>query len=143
MEQFRANFIVNTGEAFSEDLFVEMRLGCCLMRNAGPTIRCSMIRTDWEKRDKCPENEPTTTLNSFRNIPTKGVVFGMYYQQEFLDRELYSRVVAPNGYDNVMKRNPIEYRKQDKTEYMLVKQGDMLGVRLEQEGEWRRQIQVK
>ena len=78
-EQFRANFIIDTGKAFSEDNFVEMRLASCLMRNAGPTIRCSAVRTDWDKKDKCPENEPTCTLTQFRNIPTKGVVFGMYY----------------------------------------------------------------
>jgi uncharacterized protein YcbX len=48
-EQFRSNIVIDSGKAFSEDLYAEMRIGCCLMRNAGPTARCNAIRTNWNE----------------------------------------------------------------------------------------------
>lgn len=86
VEQFRANFVINTGRPFEEDYFCEMRLESCLMRTPGPSVRCGVIRTDYEKKDMCPEFEPMATLKTFREIPTVGNVFGMYYQMEILDR---------------------------------------------------------
>lgn len=70
VEQFRPNFVVNTGKPFEEDEFCEMRLESCLLRTSGPCIRCNMIRTDYVNKEFCPEHEPSSTLNSFRNLPT-------------------------------------------------------------------------
>lgn len=63
VEQFRPNFVINTGEPFSEDYFNEMRLESCMLRTAGPCVRCNMIRTDYDNKDFCPEHEPSATLN--------------------------------------------------------------------------------
>ena len=79
-EPFRPNLVISTNTPFSEDLFAEMRLGSCLLRNVGPTIRCNAIRTNWDKEKYCAEEEPTKTLTKFRNVPGLGVLFGMYYQ---------------------------------------------------------------
>lgn len=48
-EQFRSNIVIDSGVAFSEDLYSEMRIGCFLLRNAGPTARCNAIRTNWNE----------------------------------------------------------------------------------------------
>lgn len=56
-----------------------MRIGACLLRNAGPTIRCNAIRTNWEKETRVGEEEPNRTLTKFRNVPGLGILFGMYY----------------------------------------------------------------
>ena len=46
-EPIRPSFVINTLLPFSEDFIAEMRLGACLFRNVGPTIRCNAIRTNW------------------------------------------------------------------------------------------------
>ena len=56
-----------------------MRLGTVLLRNAGPTIRCNAIRTNWETKNRVAEEEPNRTLTKFRNVPGLGILFGMYY----------------------------------------------------------------
>jgi len=54
-EQFRPNMVVETGEAYSEDLISEMRLGTCMMRTAGPAIRCNTIRVNYDNQTKFEE----------------------------------------------------------------------------------------
>jgi uncharacterized protein YcbX len=49
-EQFRSNIVIDTKEGFSEDLYAEMRIGSCLLRNVGPTIRCNAIRTNYDNK---------------------------------------------------------------------------------------------
>lgn len=88
-EQFRSNIVIESGEAFSEDLYAEMRIGCFLMRNAGPTVRCNAIRTNWVSQKRVGEEEPYRTLSKFRNLPGLGILFGMYYQQEKMNRQDY------------------------------------------------------
>lgn len=138
-EQFRSNIVVNTKVPFSEDFFAEMRIGTCLLRNVGPTIRCNAIRTDWEKQLHCKENEPSATLSKFRNIPGLGNIFGMYYQQEFMNEEIYNKV-CKEGYptfQQAIKAHPTEFRAFDTTKYTRVREGEMIQVRLIQERSWR------
>ena len=78
-EQFRSNIVIQTEESFSEDLYGEIRIGNCFMRNAGPTARCNAIRTNWDKETRVDEEEPYKTLSKFRNYPGLGMLFGMYY----------------------------------------------------------------
>lgn len=50
VEQFRPNFVIDTGKAYEEDLFCEMRLESCLLRTPGPSVRCGVIRTHFDKK---------------------------------------------------------------------------------------------
>lgn len=93
-EQFRPNFVVNTGTAYSEDNFSEMRIGPCLFRTAGPCIRCNAIRTNWNEKVRVAEEEPNRTLKKFRQVDGLGILFGMYYQQEILTETEYSEVCS-------------------------------------------------
>lgn len=81
--------MIDRGESFSEDKFVEMRIGTCLMRTAGPCIRCNAIRTNWVNKVRVDEEEPNRTLKKFRNVPEMGILFGMYYQQEIMSPQEY------------------------------------------------------
>ena len=88
-EQFRSNIVIDSGLAFSEDLYAEMRIGSFLLRNAGPTARCNAIRTNWDEQKRVGEEEPYRTLSKFRNLPGLGILFGMYYQQERMNQADY------------------------------------------------------
>lgn len=78
-EQFRPNIVVDSAKAFSEDFFAEMRIGCFMIRNVGPTARCNAIRTNWENETRVGDEEPYRTLAKFRTLPGLGILFGMYY----------------------------------------------------------------
>ena len=92
---FRPNFVIDTKEAYSEDQYVEMRLGQCFFRNIGPTFRCNDIRTDFEKKAKIPEHEPNKTLTKYRTVPTLGIAFGMYYVMEIIENSsLYNEILS-------------------------------------------------
>ncbi len=67
-EQFRSNLVIDF-DAFAEDTFIEMRVGTCLMRTAGPCIRCNAIRTNFEAGCRVDEEEPNRTMRKFRNVP--------------------------------------------------------------------------
>jgi len=77
-EQFRSNLVIDY-DAFAEDTFIEMRVGTCLMRTAGPCIRCNAIRTNFEAGCRVDDEEPNRTMRKFRNVPEMGIIFGMYY----------------------------------------------------------------
>jgi len=79
-ECFRPNLVIETGEAYSEDLYAEMRVGTLLLRNVGPTIRCNAVRMNWDKNDRYEDKEPNATLQQYRNVKGLGNLFGMYYQ---------------------------------------------------------------
>lgn len=108
-EQFRSNLVIETGEGFSEDTFIEMRIGSCLMRTAGPCIRCNAIRTNYDTKGRVDEEEPNRTLKKFRNAPDVGIIFGMYYQQEILDAQEYNHICADGyvSYSECVKLNPV------------------------------------
>ena len=91
-EQFRSNIIIETGQAYSEDLFSELRIGSCLFRSAGPCIRCNDIRTNYETKNRLGENEPNATLAKYRNLHEKGVIFGMYFQMEIMTKSEYNQI---------------------------------------------------
>jgi uncharacterized protein YcbX len=76
---FRANILIDTPVAFEEDLYIEMRIGSMLMRCVGPCIRCKAIQLDYNKYLRNPEDEPSSTLGTFRSVKGLGSVFGMYY----------------------------------------------------------------
>lgn len=80
--------MINTGKAFEEDLFSEMRIHHCLLRSVGPCVRCGFVKMDWQNLKK-HDQEPKATLSKFRNIPGLGDIFGMLYQMEILDMEAY------------------------------------------------------
>ena len=86
-EQFRPNVVIEWYESFAEDRWFEFRAGPILIRNAGPCIRCNTIRMNLDNCCRVEENEPYSTLGTFRNIPEMGVIFGMYYQMDVLDTE--------------------------------------------------------
>jgi len=81
-EIFRPNLLVDTGAAYSEDLFTEVRVGTCMLRCAGPSIRCNTIRCNYEEKRKYEETEPNSTLNKYRFMEGYSIIFGMFYQSE-------------------------------------------------------------
>jgi len=84
-EQFRPNLVLDWPEPFAEDRFFEFRVGPILMRNSGPCVRCSTIRMNLDTNVRVEENEPYSTLATFRTVPGLGVLFGMYYQMDVLE----------------------------------------------------------
>jgi uncharacterized protein YcbX len=76
---FRASMIVDTVNPYDEDKFIEMRLGPMLIRSVGPSVRCKATEVNYDKVDRNPEEEPNSTLSSYRMFKGKGVIFGMYY----------------------------------------------------------------
>ena len=137
--------VVDSGKAFSEDKYVELRLGQCLMRNCGPTIRCNTIRLDWDGKNYLPEREPYSTLGTYRNLSNLGVVFGMYYQMEMLQSSaLYQKVLpAEDGYPTIEEAgqaNAFKIRKEDTLPYVTMKKGDHFRVRLNAAMPWMKQV---
>lgn len=141
-EQFRSNIVIDTKEGFSEDLFAEMRIGSCLLRNVGPTIRCNAIRTNYDNKVKVADEEPNRTLTQFRNAEGMGILFGMYYQQDLMTRQDYEYVCTKElgypSYDDCLKDSPISVRKEDNVDYVMVKCTDFLKVRYFEERAWRK-----
>jgi len=72
-----------------------MRAGPMLLRSAGPCIRCKAVECNYDKKIFNAEEEPNSTLYSYRNMAKKGVVFGMYYQMDLLiNAEIYDKAMA-------------------------------------------------
>ena len=68
-DMYRPNIVVDTGEAFSEDHIKEMRAGAALLRFTGPAIRCNQTRVNVDTESFIGENEPYSTLNTYRLVP--------------------------------------------------------------------------
>ena len=133
-EVFRPNILIKTGEAYSEDLLSEMRIGSMLLRMASPCIRCNTPRCCYATCDKFPDNEPSSTMATYRNLkhPTgKGVIFGVLCQQELMPANVYRRVCAPTkgfpSYENVTRANPLS--EMEGWPCMRVRPGDCIMVR--------------
>ena len=144
-ENFRANIVLDTGVAWSEDDFCELRVGSALVRSVGPTARCPVIRVNWDKPGLQAEYEPYSTLSTFRTLPGFGVIFGMYYQVELLsNNRLYSEVLpAKLGYptfSETAKRNSLETREADGEKFVRIHKKDGLLVRVDRETEWKRKL---
>ena len=126
---FRANILIDTPVAFEEDLFIEMRIGSMLMRCVGPCIRCKAIQLDYNKYLRNPEDEPSSTLGTFRHVKGLGSVFGMYYQMELQNHGIYNQVLSKSlnyePYDVACKEHPISEDK-IKNRYVTLKVGDCI-----------------
>jgi len=110
--------VIEWPESFAEDRWFELRAGPILMRNSGPCIRCNTIRLNLDKCCMVEENEPYSTLSTFRNIPELGILFGMYYQMDVLETEtLYQQNLPKSlGYpdmETALRFNPMKKREGD------------------------------
>ena len=139
--------IVDTKEPLSEDLWAEMRVGNVLFRNSSPAIRCNTIRTDWENPEgnKVPDQEPYSTLSTYRTVKNFGMVLGMYYQMALLDnKELYEAILPDSmgypSFESSLANNKMTKRSGDLMHYVQIKKTDVFKIRLIEERQWRRNI---
>lgn len=95
MENFRPNIVLKTSEPFIEDTLMEMRVGNLLIRTIGPTWRCTDTMLDRTTRTVLPENEPLSTLNSFRKHPNYGGAFGIYCVMAVVNGEVVYHRLFP------------------------------------------------
>ena len=134
-EQFRPNIVLDTDKEFDEDNYFEMRVGACLMRNCGPTIRCNTIRLNLDKNCRVDNCEPYNTLGTYRTVAGLGILFGMYYQQEILYNSRLFSLVLPKSkgfksFDESDRINPVSIREADGEYYVTVRKKDPVMVRV-------------
>ena len=115
---------MNLDTPFDEDKHKEMRIGPLLFRHVGPTDRCSQIRVNFDKHCFVDENEPYSTLTTYRTHPDYGVVFGNYFQIEHLNEVLYNRILKQDlGYQSFTKNaltNESNLRQEDGEHYVKI-----------------------
>lgn len=76
---FRPNIVIDHGDPYCEDDFVEMRMGACFYRNVGPCRRCKAISINAEKPEYNLDLEPNQELSKYRVHKKHGTFFGVYY----------------------------------------------------------------
>jgi len=76
MKQFRPNLIVSGCEPFAEDSWRHIRIGAVEFELTKPCSRCIFTTVDPITAKKHPEQEPLTTLKSYRQVDTGDVMFG-------------------------------------------------------------------
>lgn len=76
MDQFRANLIVSTTEAFEEDSWKRIRIGEVEFEAVKACERCILTTVDVDKGEFRPSKEPLNTLSQFRANERGGVFFG-------------------------------------------------------------------
>ncbi|KJY76717.1 flavodoxin [Vibrio coralliilyticus] len=76
MDQFRANLIVSTTEAFEEDSWKRIRIGEVEFEAVKACERCILTTVNVDKGEFRPSKEPLNTLSQFRANERGGVFFG-------------------------------------------------------------------
>ncbi|MER2494730.1 hybrid-cluster NAD(P)-dependent oxidoreductase [Vibrio neptunius] len=76
MDQFRANLIVSTNQAFEEDSWKRIRIGEVEFEAVKACERCILTTVDVDKGEFRASKEPLNTLSQFRANERGGVFFG-------------------------------------------------------------------
>ena len=76
MNRFRANIVLEGGEAFAEDRWQTVKIGAIEFKVSKPCARCIVINTDQKTGERAPE--PLKTLATFRRSDAGKVLFGQY-----------------------------------------------------------------
>lgn len=76
MTQFRPNIVVNDTTAFAEDNWHHIKVGEVEFEITKPCSRCVFTTIDPENGQKHPEQEPLSTLKSYRQVEKGDVMFG-------------------------------------------------------------------
>jgi uncharacterized protein YcbX/ferredoxin len=76
MAQFRPNIVVNDTQAFEEDSWKSIRIGEVEFEVSKPCSRCVFTTIDPSNAQKHIEQEPLSTLKSFRQMADGDVMFG-------------------------------------------------------------------
>ncbi len=77
--QYRPNIVFDSDKPWSEDEYVEMRIDRCFFRFIGPTGRCPYVYQNWSTAESNPNDEPLTTLRTFRMMKQGFAALGSYY----------------------------------------------------------------
>lgn len=77
MNRFRPNVVIETTEPFIEDSWSKIQIGNIQFEMAKPCTRCIITTIDRELGQKDPLKEPLNTLETFRQLSEKGVMFGV------------------------------------------------------------------
>lgn len=121
---FRPNIIIDTKEAYEEDLLQEFRIGNVMVRNVGFCSRCKVVANNYETNDRNPEMEPNPTLASYRKHEL-GTLFGTYHQVEIIPSEEVFKKLLP-GFEVPKDR---EYNET----YGIIRAGDNIMVRVKEQ----------
>jgi uncharacterized protein YcbX len=121
---FRPNIIIDTEEAYEEDLLQEFRIGSTMVRNVGFCSRCKAVANNYETNDRNPEMEPNPTLASYRKHEL-GTLFGTYHMVEIIPSEEAFKALLP-GFDVPKDRKLSE-------KYGIVRAGDNIMVRVKEQ----------
>ena len=76
MTQFRPNIVVNDTQAFEEDNWHRIKIGDVEFDVSKPCSRCTFTTIDPENAQKHPEQEPLSTLKTYRQVAKGDVMFG-------------------------------------------------------------------
>lgn len=146
-EQFRPNIVFEWPVPFAEDGFYEMRVGPILLRNSGPCVRCSTIRMNLDTNVKVEEQEPYSTIATFRTVPGMGVLFGMYYQMDVLETPMLYSQTLPKMYgfpsmEQTLRLHPVISRpgEGDDQKYVLVKRDFGIHLRWDEKMDWTKKF---
>ena len=145
MLNFRPNIGLKCQTPYYEDGLMEMRIGNLLIRNIGPTFRCEDTQVDYQNQKKNAENEPLSTLYTYRNLPTLGAAFGIYCKMEVIkDEAVYRRCFsAEQGYPPMTENGPVHIRPSDGLAYAKITIGDPIRIRRRvQKPEWYKKIKA-
>ena len=74
MNRFRANIVIDGGDAWDEDAWTELRVGSAELKLPKPCGRCKVVTVDPETGET--SKEPLKTLGTYRAVPGAGVIFG-------------------------------------------------------------------
>ena len=77
MNRFRANIVIETTEPFIEDSWSLIQIGDIQFKMAKPCSRCIITTIDQQQGQKNQLKEPLNTLETFRQLSEKGVMFGV------------------------------------------------------------------
>ena len=103
-----------------------------------------VITTDYANKQRHPENEPYSTLASYRTLPSHGIAFGGFYKTEVLDNETYNQLLSQDlGYPDHAKIEEIYTRKGDSYSYVKVSVGDELKIRLHAKNKWVKNLKTQ
>ena len=121
---FRPNIIIDTAEAYEEDLLQEFRIGSTMVRNVGFCSRCKAVANNYETNDRNPEMEPNPTLASYRKHEL-GTLFGTYHMVEIIPSvEVFEKLLP--GFAVPKDRKLSE-------KYGVVRVGDNIMVRVKEQ----------
>jgi uncharacterized protein YcbX/ferredoxin len=76
MNQFRPNIVVNDTQAFAEDSWQRIKIGDVEFDVTKPCSRCVFTTIDPTNAQKHPEQEPLSTLKTYRQVSKGDVMFG-------------------------------------------------------------------